>query len=261
MDTNEGKPTETINNPITDGGQPSSDGGTVSNAPTQRPWLEQVKADLRESEAIKDITDVNHLTESYITISGEVNNLRGNLESSVKIPGADASAEEKEAFYRKLGKPEKAEDYEFPETDVVKNDPATVEWARGVFSKANLTKEQASIVRDEWNQYVIQVNQKVENEMKEARSKKLSDDLQVLKDKWGNKFEERAVIARKTMDTAVANSEELRTWLKDKNLDNDPVLTQLFFDISPAFVDDKAITPSPSVTQEAKGTGMNYPDM
>lgn len=255
---NSGKPTETA---VADGGQPT-DGGTKPNASAQRPWLEQIKTDLRESEAIKDITDVNHLTESYITISGEVNNLRGNLENSIKIPGADASAEEKEEFYRKLGRPEKAEEYEFPETDVVKNDAATVEWARGVFLKAGLTKEQAGIVRDEWNQYVIQVNQKVENDLKEARVKQVNDDLQTLKTKWGNKFEENAAIARKTMDIATSNNEGLREWLKEKNLDNDPVLSQLFFDISSAFVDDTTVTPTPPIGgNEGKGTGMNYPDM
>lgn len=243
-----------------DGGTPPV-GGSVTPPVTPKPWLEQVKTDLRANESLKDINDVNHLTESYIAVSGELNSLRDALKQSIKIPSADAPVEEKEEFYRKLGKPEKPEEYEFPESDTVKNDPETVEWARGMFSKANLTKEQASIIRDEWNQYVVKINQKVEQQLKEERETKLATDMEELRTNWGNKFEENANIARKTMEIATGKNEKLKTWLKDRNMDNDPVLSQLFLDISAAFIDDSAPPPDPLVTKEKTGSGISYPDM
>lgn len=251
----EGKPTETPGAP----GTPV--GGTGDSASTPKPWLEQVKTDLRTHESLKDINDVNHLTESYIELSGRVEGMRGELDGSIKVPGADATMEEREAFYRKLGKPEKPEGYEFPETDTIKNDPKTVEWARGVFTKANLTSEQAGIIRDEWNQYVIAVNQKVEQQLKEERETKLATDMEELRTNWGSKFEENANIARKTMEIATGKNEKLKTWLKDRNMDNDPVLSQLFLDISAAFIDDSAPPPDPLVTKEKTGSGISYPDM
>lgn len=256
---------ESTNGQPVEGQTPNGDTPVAGEPGTQptvnKPWLEQVKADLRTNESLKDINDVNHLTESYITVSGELNGLKGALEQSIKIPSADAPPEEKEEFYRKLGKPEKLEDYEFPESDTVKNSPETVEWARKTFAKANLTKEQAAVVRDEWNQYVIDVNQKVEQQLKVERETKLAADMEELRTNWGSKFEENANIARKTMEIATGKSEKLKTWLKDRNLDNDPVLSQLFFDISAAFIDDSAPPSDPSAPKENTGSGMNYPDM
>lgn len=110
-------------------------------------------------DLFKDLQDAD--TREWITKRGikgledlaktarEQSKLLGN---AIRVPGKDATEEEREAFLNKLGRPEKPDGYDFkPPEDLPENLPYDAERAssfRALAHKAGLTQAQAQAVHD-----------------------------------------------------------------------------------------------------------------
>lgn len=107
---------------------------------------------------------------------GDLAKAYAELEGAEVMPGKDADAETREAFYRKLGKPEKAEDY-------------GLEDAQGfdrVAFAGNLTKEQAKVVLAGIKQLA-----EADADAEEARRKQMCADTDAaLHKRYGDKYPE-----------------------------------------------------------------------
>ena len=115
-----------------DAAQGKSDAGNGNGAEVQRPaWMSQI-GDIAKDEGAADelgqFEKIGDLAKSYLE-------LKGKLGSIIVKPGENASAEEREAFYKSLGKPETADGYG------IKGDEAKL--FREIAYKNNLTDEQA----------------------------------------------------------------------------------------------------------------------
>ncbi len=79
-----------------------------------KPWGAQLSKELKENkEAVKALSkfeDITGLAASYLELQKKI----GSMQS---IPGKEASAEELDAFYKKLGKPESADKYSFKQEE------------------------------------------------------------------------------------------------------------------------------------------------
>ena len=112
-------------------GKSANDNGKGSE--TQRPaWMSQIgdiTKDEGAAEKLGKFAKLSDLAHAYLKLEGQ----QGN---SLVKPGDDASDEEREAFYRALGKPESADKY------TIKGEDA--ELFRNIAYKNNLTDEQAN---------------------------------------------------------------------------------------------------------------------
>ena len=104
---------------------------------------------------------------------------------TITLPGPDAEPDEVAAVFNRLGRPEKAEDYELPVPEG--DDGKMAEWARGVFHEANLTAKQAAVVSEKWNQYVasMQQNASQDNQVRAA------DAERELRQEWGAAYDQK----------------------------------------------------------------------
>lgn len=128
-------------------------------------------------------------------------------------PKADAPEAEKAAFYEKLGRPAKAEEYDFADVkhaDGTPLDADTVSKLRASAFKANLSKEQAaSIAKDQ----IEQTNKTDEAKSIEAQAK-LSAEIRALEASWGPNHDAFLFIAKQAMQKFGFTPEMLQTMQK-----------------------------------------------
>lgn len=150
-------------------------------------WRAQLPAGLKENEAFTSYKTIGDLGKTHLEVVGKVKEYEGkvkDLEGRVanSIPKlTDKSTPEEVTIYRKaLGVPDKPEEYEFPQAEGKENDPGMVNWARDVFHKNNLSKEQAKGIGQEWNAFVagmVEAEEKMVEEEKVANEKKFHDQF------------------------------------------------------------------------------------
>ena len=108
-------------------------------AKEQAAWTSLLPADLREHEALKGYAKPGDFVKEALT-------WKAKGEGALKLPGKDASEEERSAFFAALGVPGKAEEYvlQYPET--YQKDEALDAWIRVTAHEAKLSNGQAAIL-------------------------------------------------------------------------------------------------------------------
>lgn len=121
--------------------------GGDPNVESAKSWIDSLPEDLRGNESLKKFKGIDNLAKSYVELEKHVG-------GTIKIPQDTAKPEEWDAFYNKIGRPEKPEGYGFVKPE---NLPAGVEWSdemAGAFSalahKNGLTKHQANELIGFW---------------------------------------------------------------------------------------------------------------
>lgn len=131
-------------------------------------WVAQLPEDLRTNETFTGHATLGDFAKSHLEAQGKVKEFEGkvkehegkvaDLEGRIanyipKITEKSTDAE-KAAYFKAVGRPDKAEEYEFPQVEGKENDPGMVKWARETFHKNGLSKEQAKAIGAEWNAFV-----------------------------------------------------------------------------------------------------------
>lgn len=140
--------------------------------PEEKQFTESIPEGYRDKAYLKGVKNVE---EVYKKLDG-AQELIGK--KTIEIPSPEATDAEKEAFWSKI-RPEKAEDYEFQIGDPEKSDKEFVSNVKGLFHKANLSKEQASVVQTGFDQIIkdIASKQGVNTKQQNANFDKLASDL------------------------------------------------------------------------------------
>lgn len=108
--------------------------------PTWESLLQHLPPELANDATVRQLPDLPTAIKSLV-------DSRKQLGGMVKLPGADATPEERQAFLRKLGVPDSPAGYEVPEqafTQDVQLDPALKDWLFGVSHTLGFTKQQVS---------------------------------------------------------------------------------------------------------------------
>lgn len=164
-----------------------------------------------------------------------------DLSKMVAVPQEDAKAEDLMAFYGKLGRPEKAEDYgiKAPEGD-------NGEFLKGVLPvlhASGITKAQAQLLANNWNNMVSNQN-KAANE---AYEKSMAE----LKTEWGDQYENNINEAKRAAAELQIPKEDLVKL--EKGITGSKGLWKMFYNISKRTTDSSIKGGSP----DAKGGAVN----
>jgi CRISPR/Cas system CSM-associated protein Csm2 small subunit len=182
-----------------------------ASKPSLPAFQAQLRGDLQGHEALEGIDSFSTLTQKYIE-------LRQESASALKPLGEDATPEEREAYYQRLGVPETPDAYELPEHEADKS-------AAGNFAKlaksANLDKTQAKAM------YEAIMDNAVErrNQAAEAHNKQIAEAEKALKDQYGEETEK--VLNRTTQFITEAGSKDLLDRIDRAGLGSDPELITL----------------------------------
>jgi len=209
-------------------------------------WIAQLSDDLKEHEAFTSFETLSDFAKAHIdtlgkvsnlegeksTLEGKATDLEGKLANSIPKLGESATDEEKAAYRKAMGIPEKPEEYEFPAIEGQENDANMVAWAQRVFFEANLPKETAAYIGKQWNTFLAGLIQAEE----EANEKARTDAETALKTKWGTDFDKNVEFIKRGWKK-FANS-EFDEWTAKHGVGHDDVLMEFLLSVGKAMGED-----------------------
>lgn len=194
-------------------------------------WASSLPEDLRGHDFVRNSPDLATFTKSAL----ETKRMVGN---SIRVPGKDATPEERADFFNKLGRPDSPAKYSTSQDkklpDGVNIPEKDLEHFKNVFHTANLTTEQAQIILDSWYDHVG----KEHGIYSESNQKRIAEGLQQLEKEFGgkDKLQANIDIARATIRRFSDN--EFVQWLDNSGMGNEPAMIRLFSKIGQAVMDD-----------------------
>ena len=112
-------------------------------------WKTEIPTSLRDHEAFASYKTKDELWSGHIAAVNETKDLKGKLSTAIFKPDDKATPEQKEAFFKSLGRPDKPEGYELPPVklpDGTPYDPALEKQFRAWAFEAGLPKETATAI-------------------------------------------------------------------------------------------------------------------
>lgn len=165
-------------------------------------WAAQLPTDLKANPTWTQYKTVGDLGKTHLDLLGKVKDLEGKtakmtelegrLQNSVPKLKPDATKEEVQAFFSAL-RPVKAEEYDFPKGEGIDHDPKMIEWARETFFNAGLSKQQASIISEQWNSFISEFNKKLVQQEQDD----LKAETEKFKQELGKEYDKNMELAKR----------------------------------------------------------------
>jgi hypothetical protein len=218
----------------TPGAAPAAGAGAAApaaGAGTTNEFLSSLPEEIRADPSLQSIKDLPSLAKGYVHAQKLVG------ADKVVVPKEGADPKEWDAFFNKVGRPEKPEGYKFTDVKMPEGfgvDTKLQERFAGTFHKHGLSQKQADSIRSEFVQYQIETIQgeiKAQNQAVEAGEK-------ALREKWGADYDVNVKKAEKAL--AKFSSPALLEKLKKTGLGSDPDIVAAFADIGGRMTEDNA---------------------
>ena len=203
----ETKPTGTAGGDNGTGNKDAADGKGESEVkhPAWMAQLGNIEAD--KAEKLSKFEKIGDLAKNYLELEGKLGN-------SLVKPGEGASAEEVDAFYRALGKPESADKYTI--------EGENTELFRKMAYENNLTDEQAKAIF----QSLKEVGQNAVEQQKAIFAKQAAETQKALQDEYGKDYSTKIEMLKRGV--AAYGGEKVGVKLQQAGLLADPDVVKMF---------------------------------
>lgn len=194
--------------------------------PELKAWGAQLSKELKENKdavkALAKFEDISSLASSYIE-------LEKKLGSMHTLPGKEATKEELDAFYKKLGKPDAADKYGFKqEWDAEKR------FAQAAY-EANLSDAQAKSLYT----FFHKIGEDQQAQLAEAVKKQAEETDAALKKEFGNKVSEK--MEQYTKGLKAFGSDSIFSQLEQTGLAYHPDFVKMFIKIGEALGESRTV--------------------
>jgi hypothetical protein len=195
-------------------------------------WRNVLSDDIKDSPAIGAFRDLGSFVKSYLNAQKMIG------ADKIALPGKNATPEERAEFFKKIGRPEKPEDYKFERPKdappSLKYDEAREKAFASEAHKLGLTAEQAVGLAGWWNNHVVEMDKSAAK----AHDEKHTAAVTALQKEWGDKYAANVELANSAVRTF-----GLADFLKERGLSNDPEMVKAFSAIGGALSEDKLLGP------------------
>ena len=199
-------------------------------------YLTSIPKEFRDHKAFLEHEDLSSFLKKSLEASDKLAGF--DPEKVLNIPGDDASDDDREAFYQKLGKPESADGYELDDPgfpDGLSRDEELEghikQWAHEINMPADMLKY-----------FVGKYNAHVGEAFKDAEAaneKDLQEKTEALKTELKDDYNEFVLKAQRA--ATKFGGEELITLLKDYGLETHPIFLKAFGTLGKAVSEDSAL--------------------
>ena len=204
----------------------------MENQVASEDWRSAIPEDLQNDPTLADIQDVGSLAKGYVHAQRMIGS------DKVSLPGQNATQEELDMFYNKLGRPETSEGYEMPKENMPENAPINDEQAKMFFEEAHrigLNKQQAAaLLRWQAERNVSDM----EDYQKQAEQRMQDAEMQMRKE-FGSAYEQNIQMARDAAEKF--GGENFINMLNESGMGNDPNLIKTFANIAKSIANDEII--------------------
>lgn len=213
-----------------DGG--NGGGGDGGGGPQLPPLESVIPEDLKGDSAFEGVADLPSLVKSYVNAQRMIG------KDKVALPGENATEEELNEFYSKLGRPESPDKYGFKPPEELPEGYSVQEELVKEFSeqahKHGLTTAQAKHLFD----WFVGKQASEYQAFNEHLSTSQQEAVDSLKQEWGRAFDERVGLAKQAV--AKFGGDELKTYLDESGLGNHPSLIKAFAEVGKLLKEDGA---------------------
>jgi hypothetical protein len=172
------------------------------------------------SDEMKELVE-KHNYKSADDMAKALHSLESKIGSAVQIPGKDASDEEIDAFFKRLGRPESAQGYDLPEPELPDGYGQDKEFSdafRKMAYDSGLSSYQARALWDWYNSRTVSMfTQKRQNDIKSIASA-----LDALRENWGENFDNELALTKNLV--AKEGDDELRKLFNVTGIGNNPAM-------------------------------------
>lgn len=208
-------------------------------------WRAALPDEYKEHEFVKTFQKPGDFVKSALDIKTEHDSLKTKLASAIIKPGENATPEEKAAYHKALGVPDKPEEYEFPKVEGVEHDEKMLSWARDVFHKNGLNKEQAAGISQAWDGFI----KGIEQGLQEAETNALKEVETKLKEEWKADYDKNFELSKRAFKKF--SGAELSDFKAH------PTLVKAFYEVGKAMGEDTSPA-GPQTGASPPTVGMNY---
>ena len=198
-------------------------------APEAKPAEPEKPLDWRDTVADPELQKIAQRFNSPTDLVKAVSDFR-KRESTPRLPGKDATDEERAAFNKAFGVPESADDYAFtvPEgRQVTEADRAFQDAFKGVFFGAGLSGVQATALNTAWNEF----QGAAEQEVLKADKAFTEAAEATLKQEWGDDFDRNSALGKRAAAEIFDSDLEVASKIEMKDgrfLLDHPVMVKAF---------------------------------
>lgn len=189
----------------------------AKDAITEVNFLDSLSDDLKVHNSLQNFKDADGLAKSYV----HLNQLLGKKFE-------DLSPEDLDSYYSKLGRPEDAEGYKFPDME----NQDVKKWYQDNAFKMGLTQDQARGLAESY----MELEQSGMKSMEEARAKQSAEWLKTIQDDFGGAFDKRIEVAKKAVKQY--GGDELVSYLNESGLGDHPAMVKAFSEIGKEMLED-----------------------
>lgn len=168
-----------------------------------QPWYSVIpEADVRSTMEAKGYKNPAEAAMAYHNLL----KLQNGNPNVVALPGEDATPEQWNAFYTKLGRPETPDGYKFEFPEGQKVDDNMLAFGRRLFHELGLDNKKAQAAADKWNEFAAQEAQR----LAEDWTKSNDAEVQALKGKLGDQFDAHIAAGRRVVEGAGISAETIQ---------------------------------------------------
>ena len=165
-------------------GAPGAGAAPAGVAPTAQPspgsvWTAAFDEDTNAYVSNKGWKEPQDLLMSYRNLE----KFAGGAKNLLELPPEDASPEQLDAFYTKLGRPASPDEYGIRPPEGA--DPELTNWFKGTAHKLGLSAKQAQALYGEWNGMSGAMQEKLQAQQAQESEKAIGS----LKQEWGQAFD------------------------------------------------------------------------
>ena len=183
----------------------------------------QMPPGLREEPSLKTFDSVDKLAKSYVNA---VKMIGGNPDNMVAIP---SEGEKWDDFYNKIGRPEKANDYQFGDEN------GELDGFREFAHDTGLTQDQASNILKLYGDIQEEQEEAHQNGLEELRTNTTME----LQKEWGKNFDGKMDYAKRAF--AQFASPELSQLMDESGMGNHPEMLRVFAKVGELMGEDSLV--------------------
>ena len=174
--------------------KPASQDETKDAKPQRPAWMAQLPKDLQEDDTLTRFKTIGEIGKAYRELEGKIGN-------SIPIPGKDATAEELEAYFTKIGRPDKPESYNLSKLELpegLEYDDNLAETFRKKAHSLGLTQAQA----DKLYGWQIETTVQAYKDRHADMRLDAADSMKKLREVYGSKTNEEIALTTRFLKQA-----------------------------------------------------------
>jgi hypothetical protein len=229
------------------GGEGAGAGGGDGTVEATKPFMAQLRGDYKTDPRVAEYDGFNEIVDDLLRT-------KETTSSMLRVPGEEATPEERAAFNRAIGVPETTADYEFNVPKDAEGAAKLAEEVAFLAHESGVPKQAAQKLFD----YLIKATTDTRAAFTEAKETRKKETFDALRNEWKNEYPAKVAQMDKGIDWIGGESDkdraDFRKEIEDTGIGNHPGFVKAMVALGRALQEDPLIgSPGRARVEQRKG--------